>query len=271
MSRRPFDPSVTLITGAANGIGRQLATDLLAAGGHRLVLCDRDEAGLKAAFGGTAADVRPFDVVSLSAWRLLVASVVEDYGRIDAVCNIAGVLTPGWIWEVADREVDRHVDVNVKGVVYGSKVAAEQMVRQRAGHIVNMASLAGIGYTPGNALYCATKHAVRGFTVSIACELKEHGVAASVVCPGVVETRMLDDQVGRDEAAVTFTTGDPLTTAEVSALLQKVLRDRPVEACLPNPASTKLIGAAPGLAVKAYKTIAAKGRKAAADLRAARA
>ena len=270
MPRRPFDPSVTLITGAASGIGRQLARDLLAVGGHRLVLCDRDRDGLEAAFGGTSADLRTLDVASLSTWRLTVAGVVERYGRIDAVCNIAGVLTPGWIWEVDDRQIDLHVDVNVKGVIYGSKVAAEQMVRQRAGHIVNMSSLAGIGYTPGNALYCATKHAVRGFSVSIACELKEQGVAVSVVCPGVVETRMLDDQVGRDEAAVTFTTGDPLTTGEVSALLQDVLEKRPVEACIPNPASTKLIGAAPGLAVKAYKSIAAKGRKAAADLRAQR-
>ena len=271
MPRRPFDPSVTLVTGAANGIGRQLAADLLAAGGHRLVLCDRDADGLADAFGGTSAQTEPLDVADLAAWRDVVGRVVEEHGRLDAVCNIAGVLTPGWIWEVDDREVDRHVDVNVKGVIYGSKVAAEQMVRQRGGHIVNMSSLAGIGYTPGNALYCATKHAVRGFSVSIACELRGHGVAVSVVCPGVVETRMLDDQVGRDEAAVTFTTGSPLTTAQVSALLQDVLKNRPVEACLPNATSTKLIGAAPGLAVKAYKTIAAKGRKAAASLRAARA
>ena len=271
MPRRPFDPSVTLVTGAANGIGRRLAADLLAAGGHRLVLCDLNGDALEAAFGSTSAQTEPLDVTDLEAWRDVVGRVVQEHGRLDAVCNIAGVLTPGWIWEVDDREIDLHVDVNVKGVVYGSKVAAEQMVAQRSGHIVNMSSLAGIGYTPGNALYCATKHAVRGFTVSIAAELKEHGVAASVVCPGVVETRMLDDQVGRDEAAVTFTTGDPLTTEQVSALLQDVLKDKPVEACLPNATSTKLIGAAPGLAVKAYKTIAAKGRKAAADLRAARA
>ena len=270
MPPRPYDPSVTLVTGAANGIARQFAGDLLTAGGHRLVLCDLDLDGLEGAFGNTSAQLRRLDVADLGAWRDVVGGVVEEHGRIDAVCNIAGVLTPGWVWEVDDRQIDLHVDVNVKGVLYGSKVAAEQMVAQGFGHIVNMSSLAGIGYTPGNALYCATKHAVRGFSVSIACELKEKGVAVSVVCPGVVETRMLDDQVGRDEAAVTFTTGDPLTTEQVSALLQDVLRDRPVEACLPNAASTKLIGAAPGLAVKAYKTIAAKGRKAAADLRAAR-
>ncbi len=261
---------MTLITGAASGIGRQLAADLLATGSHRLILCDLDRDGLEAAFGDTSAQLERLDVADLVAWRDLVGRVVAEHGRLDAVCNIAGVLTPGWIWEVDDRQIDLHVDVNVKGVIYGSKVAAEQMVRQRSGHIVNMSSLAGIGYTPGNALYGATKHAVRGFSVSIACELREHGVAVSVVCPGVVETRMLDDQLGRDEAAVTFTTGDPLTPAEVSARLQKVLKTRPVESCLPSAASIKLIGAAPRLAVRLYKTIAARGRKAAAALRADR-
>lgn len=270
MPRRPYDPYVTLITGAANGIGRQLAADLVAAGGHRLVLADRDHEALERAFGDAPVQCAPLDVTDLGAWRALVASIVDEHGRLDVVCNIAGVLTPGWIHEIADGEIDRHVDVNVKGVLYGAKVAAEQMVRQGAGHIVNMSSLAGIGYTPGNALYCATKHAVRGFSVALAIELKEKGVAVSVVCPGVVDTRMLDDQLDREEAAVTFTTGDPLSTEEVSALLQRVLEERPIEACKPSGFTTKLIGASPALALRLYKPIAAQGRKAAAALRAAR-
>lgn len=271
MPRRSYDPHVTLVTGAANGIGRRFAQDLVAAGGHRLVLADLDREALDEAFGQTQARLETLDVADLAAWRALIKGVVEEHGRLDVVCNIAGVLAPGWIWEVEDALIDRHVDVNVKGVLYGSKVAAEQMVRQGEGHIVNMSSLAGIGYTPGNALYCATKHAVRGFSVSIAAELKEKGVAVSVVCPGVVQTRMLDDQVGREEAAVTFTTGAPLAPEDVSALLQRVLRERPVEASLPGPLTSKLIGVAPGLAVKAYPLIAARGRKAAAKLRAAQA
>ncbi|MDT0632082.1 SDR family oxidoreductase [Rubrivirga sp. S365] len=271
MPPRPHGPAVTLITGAANGIARQFARDLLAEGDRRLVLCDLDLDGLEAAFGDTPAQLRRLDVSSLAAWRDVVGGVVEEHGRIDAVCNIAGVLTPGWIWEIDDRQIDLQVDVNVKGVLYGSKVAAEQMVSQGWGHIVNMASLAGIAYTPGNAIYGATKHAVRGFSVSIACELRERGVAVSTVCPGVVDTQMLDDQIDRDEAAVTFLTGTPLTTGQVSTLLQDVLRDRPVEACLPNAASAKLMNAAPGLAVRAYRVIAARGQRAAAHLRARRA
>ncbi len=138
MTRSTSDPSVTLITGAASGIGCQLAADLLAAGGHRLVLCDLDRDGLEDAFGGTSAQLE----------------------RLDVVCDVAGVLTPGWIWEVDGGQVDLHVDV--KGVLYGSKAAAEKTVGQGAGHVVNVSSLAGVGYTPGNALYCTAKHAVRG-------------------------------------------------------------------------------------------------------------
>lgn len=262
--------SVILITGAANGIARQFAHDMLAEGGHRLVLCDLDRDGLEAAFAGTPAQLERLDVTDLSAWRPLTDRIVQRHGRLDAVCNIAGVVRPGWIWEMDDEEIDLLVDVNVKGVLYGSKVAAEQMVVQGYGHIVNVASLAGIGYTPGNAVYCATKHAVRGFSVSIAAELQKHGVAVSVVCPGVVDTRMLDQQLYRDEAAISFTTGTPLPPHAVSSLLQRVLADRPVEACLPSPLVAKFFGVAPGLAAKAYETVAARGRKAAAALRSAR-
>jgi 3-oxoacyl-[acyl-carrier protein] reductase len=259
--------AVTIITGAANGIARQLANDLLAQGGRRLILCDRDEAGLERSFGGTAAARRRLDVTRLDEWRALIAATVAEHGRLDVLCNIAGVIIPGWIHEVDAAAIDRTIDVNVKGVLYGSKLAAEQMVRQRAGHIVNMASLAGIAPTPGNSLYCASKHAVRGFSLALAAELRGRGVAVSCVCPGVADTNMLELQLDRPEAALSFSTGAPLTTQQVSALLQRVLARRPVEVCLPGPALARLSNAFPGLAARMYHLIQRKGLRAAARLR----
>lgn len=258
---------VTIITGAASGIGRQLALDLLARGGRRLVLCDRDEGGLELGFGGTAAAWRRLDVTRLDEWRALIDGVVAEHGRLDALCNIAGVIVPGWIHEVEAAAIDHTIDVNVKGVLYGTKLAAEQMVRQGAGHIVNMASLAGIALTPGNSLYCASKHAVRGFSLALAAELRERGVRVSCVCPGLVDTHMLEVQIDRPEAALTFVTGRPLRAEEVSALLQRVLERRPMEVCVPSPALAKLSNVFPGLGARIYGVVRRQGLRAAARLR----
>jgi NAD(P)-dependent dehydrogenase (short-subunit alcohol dehydrogenase family) len=259
--------AVTVITGAANGIARRLALDLLARGGRRLILCDLDEAGLGRSFGGTGATLRRLDVARLDDWRGLLNEVLAQHGRLDALCNIAGVIIPGWIYEVDPAAIDRTIDVNVKGVLYGSRLAAEQMVRQGSGHIVNMASLAGIAATPGNSLYCASKHAVRGFSLALAAELRGRGVAVSCVCPGLADTHMLEVQIDRPEAALSFTTGAPLTTEQVSALLQRVLERRPVEACLPSPALAKVSNAFPGLGMRLYRLVASQGLRAAARLR----
>ena len=258
---------VTIITGAASGIGRQLALDLLGEGGHRLVLCDLDEVGLERNFGNAAVRLSTLNVTKLDDWRKLFESVVAEYGRVDILCNIAGIIIPGWVHEQAAAAIDQHIDVNVKGVMYGSKLASEIMVRQGSGHIVNMSSLSGVGFTPGNALYSGSKHAVRGFTISLAAELRDRGVYASCVCPGVVDTHMLDVQVDRPEGAISFTTGDPLTTGQVSKVLRKVIAEKSVEACLPNPFFAKLVDVFPSLSIKLYRSFEKRGLKTAAGVR----
>ncbi len=258
---------VTVITGAANGIGRQLALDLLARRGRRLVLCDLDAAGLERSFGGAAATLYCIDVARIEEWRTLLAAVLAEHGRLDVLCNIAGVVLPGWIHEVDVAAIDRTIEVNIKGVLYGSKLAAEQMVRQGAGHIVNMASLAGIAATPGNSLYCASKHAVRGFSLALAAELRGRGIAVSCVCPGLVDTGMLTQQLDRPEAALSFTTGTPLTTAQVSALLQRVLAHRPIEVCSPSPTLARFSNNFPALATRIYRLVQWQGLRAAGKIR----
>lgn len=262
----PSSP-VTVITGAAAGIGRRLALDLVKQSRHRLVLCDLDEAGLESAFGGAATTLRRLDVTRLEDWQALFDEVVAEHGRVDQLYNIAGILTPGWLHKIDAGAIDRHVDVNIKGVMYGSKLASEVMIRQGSGHIVNMSSLAGIGFTPGNTLYCGSKHAVRGFSVALAAEVKDKGVCVSCVCPGVAETAMLEAQVNRPEGALSFTTGAPLTTEQVSQLLQKAVAEKSVEACMPNPFFSKLINAFPALSLKLYDTFQRRGLKAAARVR----
>lgn len=258
------------MTGAANGIGRQFARDLLATGRYRLVLCDIDWPALHAAFGAQPVDLHALDVRSWEAWQVLFDGVLARYGRVDVLCNIAGVIIPGWYEQLDRAAIAQTIDVNVMGVLQGSHFAATYMVRQGHGHIINIASMAAIGFTPGNALYAASKHAVRGFSVSLAVELRNKGVYVTTVCPGVVATQMLDVQVGREEAAITFANGRPLSVGDVSRTLQRVLARRPVEAYVGSVFFPKVVNLLPALGLRLRRLFVWRGLRAARQLRARR-
>jgi 3-oxoacyl-[acyl-carrier protein] reductase len=258
---------VTIVTGAANGIGNNLAHDLTKQGDYILVLCDIDIDKLRTEFADTDAACHRLDVIDSQNWKSLVDSVVAKHGRIDLICNIAGIVEPAWVHEAPIESIDRHIDVNVKGVLYGTKLVAEQMVRQGDGHIINIASLAGIAITPGIAFYGASKHAVRGFSLTMASELRSKGIYVTCICPGVVETGMLEAQIDRPEGAIAFAGGKPLSTAQVSMAIQKAIAKRPVEVCLPSSFFPKLVNTFPRLGARLYDRFNKIGTKSARKLR----
>ncbi len=193
---------IMLLTGCASGIGRHL-TGALSARGTRLLATDLDEAAL----GGEAV-ARRWDPARVALHRLDVRREDDWEAALDAaarvhgspstiaVMNIAGYLQPAYVADIATRDVDHHFDVNAKGVVLGTSAAARRMIPARAGHIINIGSLASLAPVPGLSLYCASKFAVRGFTLAAALEpCARHGVAVTLVMPDAVETPMLDKQV----------------------------------------------------------------------------
>jgi 3-oxoacyl-[acyl-carrier protein] reductase len=180
-------------------------------------------------------------VRDVAGWERVVHDCATHFGSLDVMLNIAGYLKPGFIHETAPDEIDRQIDVNVKGVMYATRVGAAQMLRQGHGHIVNIASIAGITHVPGMSVYCASKHAVRGFTLSVAHELRHGGVDVSVVCPDAVETPMLHKQTGFKEASMTFAGGRGLRLEEVEKVLLRVLEDRPMEVVIPVPRSGRAV------------------------------
>ncbi|HEX3593590.1 MAG TPA: SDR family oxidoreductase [Polyangiaceae bacterium] len=263
---------VSIVTGAASGIGRRMAVSLYRAG-HRVLAADLDAAGLKrlSEEHGWESDrnvvLRTLDVRSAAGWEELVQLSVQRFGRLDVLLNVAGFLRPGYVHETDPATLDLHIDVNVKGVMYGTRAAARQMIRQAGGHIVNVASIAAVSHTPGLAAYCASKHAVRGFTLSVAHELARHGVAVSVFCPDAVETPMLTLQESYDEAAMTFASRRALTLDEVEGALHRVLDERPLEVVLDVPLSGRAFGAKlgnlfPKLVSAALGRIVEQGRSA---------
>ena len=229
-------PLNVFLTGCASGIGRDLA-DALVAAGHRIWATDVAIERLREharAWPSDRSACAPLDVRDAAAWESSYAAAIERLGAIDVHVNVAGYLRPGWLRSLPLNELDRHIDVNLRGVAYGTAVAARHMSERRRGHIINVASLAGIAPIPGIAIYSATKHAVRGLSLAAAAELREFGVAVTTICPDAVETPMLELQVDHEEAALTFSGARPLTTAQVVAAILRALDSRKLEVAMPR-------------------------------------
>jgi len=192
-----FEGKVAIVTGAASGIGRALAA-ALARRGATVVLADIDEPAAKAAADALAAGPPgrasgvALDVTDHEAVAELVERTARDHGHLDFVFNNAGVGMGGAAHEMTMAHWDRAIDVNLRGVVHGVVAAYPLMVRQGHGHIVNTASLAGLIPAPMLAPYGMTKHGVVGLSTSLRMEGAAHGVRVSVVCPGVIDTPILD-------------------------------------------------------------------------------
>jgi NADP-dependent 3-hydroxy acid dehydrogenase YdfG len=195
MSRSNLAGSVVVITGASSGIGEGAAR-LLAMSGARIVLAARRKERIDAlardieANGGTATAVQT-DVTRRDQVEALVQEVLRVYDRIDVVVNNSGIMPIAPMTALKVDEWDRMIDVNIRGVLYGIAAALPVMQRQKSGHIVNIASVAGLKvFAPGGTVYSATKFAVRVITEGLRMEVKEHNIRTTLISPGVVATEL---------------------------------------------------------------------------------
>ncbi|MGY1731082.1 SDR family NAD(P)-dependent oxidoreductase [Geodermatophilus sp. SYSU D01045] len=188
---------VAIVTGGASGIGRALGAALVRRG-DRVVLADVEGAAATeaaerlAALGPGTASAAAVDVRDADAVGALVTDTAGRHGRLDLMFNNAGLGIHGPVEELSPAHWDRAIDVNLRGVVHGVRAAYPLMLRQGSGHIVNTASLAGLLPNPGAAPYGTTKWAVVGLSLALRVEAAPRGVRVSVVCPGVVDTPLLD-------------------------------------------------------------------------------
>ncbi|TAM66423.1 SDR family NAD(P)-dependent oxidoreductase [Mycobacterium sp.] len=183
------------VTGGARGIGRASAA-AFAASGARVVIGDLDaELAEKAAAeirNATGAQVLglALDVTDPRSFGRFLDEAEAALGPLDVLVNNAGIMPTGLFFDEDLATTDRIIDVNLRGVITGSREAVNRLVPRRGGIIINVASLAGVRGFPGVATYCATKHAVLGFSEALAAEMRAHGVAVIVVLPGVVRTEL---------------------------------------------------------------------------------
>jgi NAD(P)-dependent dehydrogenase (short-subunit alcohol dehydrogenase family) len=190
---------VAFVTGGASGIGRALCGALVARGAS-VVVADINASRAAAvahdltATGPGSATSLSLDVADARGFEEAVRNAHADQGRVDLLFNNAGIGVGGPVEELGLAHWERTLDVNLRGVVHGVRAVYPLMLEQRSGHIVNTASLAGLLPFPLGVPYAMTKHAVVGLSVSLRSEAAVHGVRVSAVCPGVIDTPILDSE-----------------------------------------------------------------------------
>lgn len=204
---RRLSGRVAVVTGGASGIGLALGKALCRSG-CTVVLCDVDEARLESAVrevesqrdlgtanGGTTAPVvvgRHLDVRDAAAWDALAAELDESFGGVHVLANVAGVVVGGALAETSAKDAEWIVDVNLMGVIHGCRAFLPILQRQDEAHVVNVSSMMGAAVgIPKQALYGASKAAVRVFSESLWAEHAWGPVGVTVVLPGVIQTPII--------------------------------------------------------------------------------
>ena len=181
-----------VVTGAGSGIGKAIAERLAEEGGKVLCVDLNSETAITTAAGirsiGGTAEAIAADVSDPQQVDAFVTRCVKLYGRIDVLVNNAGVNIPGVFHEVSDAVIDKTLNVNVKGAIYGSRAAIPHMLLNGGGSIVNISSVNGLVSEPFLAVYSASKGAIVMLTKGIALDYAKQGIHCNAICPGWVDT-----------------------------------------------------------------------------------
>lgn len=206
MSNSNWSGALAIVTGGGSGIGRELSLALSKRGAKVIVTdINAENAATVAAACGANAESYFLDVRDAKAFNELITNVHDKHKRIDFLFNNAGIGVGGETYEIGHELWDRIIDINIKGVLNGVLAVYPIMKNQGSGHIINTASLAGLGPAPLLAPYSMTKHAVVGLSTSLRIEAEDFGVRVSVLCPAAIETPILESMNPTDLPAVPWT------------------------------------------------------------------
>jgi NAD(P)-dependent dehydrogenase (short-subunit alcohol dehydrogenase family) len=219
-----LDGKVAVITGAGSGMAKA-STLLFVREGAKVLAADISGAEQDtAAEAGDAAVPFHADVTRESDVEAMIAKAVSEFGRLDILCNVAGIGTGGLIADVKMEDYDSTMDVDLRGVILGMKHAIPAMLASGGGSIINWSSIGGLNASPGTGVYSAAKAGVIAVTKAAAVEYGRKGVRANAVCPGFILTEImgaggLANYAGITEKSAMRRAGEPHEVAEVAAFL----------------------------------------------------
>ena len=184
-----IEKQIAVVTGAGRGIGRAIAIELGRRGARvALVARSRTELEETARVIGASASVMPADVRQKEELEKVFRQVQSTIGPVDILVNAAGLGIFGPVVDFKDEDFETLIQTNLRGIFYACRIVLPSMVERQKGEIVNIASIAGKVGSATRAVYCASKFGVVGFTESLAEEVRQYGIRASVVCPGSTDT-----------------------------------------------------------------------------------
>ena len=188
---------VAVVTGASRGIGRAIALELASRGAVVVINYNGSEERAKEVQKeieekGGEAEIRQWNVADFAACERAVKDIVKTHGSIDILVNNAGITKDNLIMRMSEADFDRVIEVNLKGAFNTIHAAARQMIRQKSGKIVNIASVSGVLGNAGQANYAAAKAGIIGLTKTIAREFAGRNIQVNAVAPGFIETDMTE-------------------------------------------------------------------------------
>lgn len=218
-----------LVTGASRGIGREIALELARQGANVAV----NFAGSEAKANEVVDEIKGYgrdaftikcDVSNPEQVTLMVKETVDRFGRLDILVNNAGITKDNLLIRMKEEEWDDVININLKGVFLCIKAVSRQMMKQRVGRIINIASIVGVSGNPGQANYVAAKAGVIGLTKTTAKELASRNITVNAIAPGFISTDMTDkltDEVKTEmlKQIPLARFGDPKDIAKVTAFL----------------------------------------------------
>ena len=231
-----FKNKVVVITGASSGIGEASAIQFAKKRANVVLVARRKEKLLqvekKISKLNAKNTIYPCDVSNKSQVKKMTSTILNEFGRVDVLVNNAGFVIYGRVNELSIEEIESQMETNYFGMIYCTKNLLPQMLEQKSGHIVNVASVGASFGVPGIASYCATKYAMLGFSEGLKHELYGTGVGVTVVSPIMVRTNLFDHP--SFENFRKRATGISLTPEAVARAIVKAANSSRLEIVVPS-------------------------------------
>jgi len=244
---------VIIVTGGSGGIGSAIINELSNSGATIVSVYHQNPVNEKPAINIFYMQT---NLLEPEEWEKLLSYTLKNFGRIDILINSAGVLEPGEFSLLQKDKLNNMIDLNFTSILVGIQKTIAIMMKQGYGQIINIGSLGGIVPMPYSAVYSATKFALRGFSFSLAEELKGTGINISLITPGSVKTKMLNYEAKNEYSSISFLS-KPISVEKVANAVLKLIHKPKVELIIPRSQAipSKLLVFSPRLFSELYKIL----------------